>query len=138
MITIVLRMKEKFIDVKDFTFWYYERQWAPYGDNRQPVSVLFLHGYTSERTHWVSMVKFLPQHWRLILVDMPGHGRTSYKAKDDYTRKGYTEKINRVCPPTCCMTMCITTSEICRYYLALPASSVGQCVCVCVMGMAPI
>ena len=58
--------------------------YVPLGDPKGPVVVL-IHGYTDNARDWVPLVPYLAPHFRLILVDIRGHGRSS-KPECCYTR----------------------------------------------------
>lgn len=58
--------------------------YIPIGDPKgQPV--VLIHGYTDNARDWVPLVPYLSPHFRLILVDIRGHGRSS-KPECCYTR----------------------------------------------------
>ena len=40
-------------------------------------AVVLIHGYTDNARDWVPLVPYLSKHFRLILVDLRGHGRSS-------------------------------------------------------------
>jgi pimeloyl-ACP methyl ester carboxylesterase len=54
------------------------------GDRAGPAVVL-IHGYTDNARDWVPMLPYLSKHFRLILVDIRGHGQSS-KPECCYTR----------------------------------------------------
>jgi pimeloyl-ACP methyl ester carboxylesterase len=54
------------------------------GDRSGPAVVL-IHGYTDNARDWVPMLPYLSKHFRLILVDIRGHGQSS-KPECCYTR----------------------------------------------------
>ena len=58
--------------------------YVPLGDPKGPAVVL-IHGYTDNARDWVPLVPYLSPHFRLILVDIRGHGRSS-KPECCYTR----------------------------------------------------
>ena len=58
--------------------------YVPLGDPKGPV-VMLIHGYTDNARDWVPLVPYLSPHFRLILVDIRGHGRSS-KPECCYTR----------------------------------------------------
>ena len=58
--------------------------YVPLGDPQGPAVVL-IHGYTDNARDWVPLVPYLSPHFRLILVDIRGHGRSS-KPDCCYTR----------------------------------------------------
>lgn len=42
------------------------------------------------------MVRYLPKEWRLILVDLPGHGESSFEEGAKYDCFGFADKIHEV------------------------------------------
>lgn len=42
------------------------------------------------------MSKYLPKSWRLVMLDMPGHGESGFQPEGDYTARGMAVKLNRV------------------------------------------
>src|ERR1700675_1374915 len=54
------------------------------GERAGPAVVL-IHGYTDNARDWVPMLPYLPKRYRLILVDIRGHGQSS-KPECCYTR----------------------------------------------------
>lgn len=45
--------------------------------NRAGPAVVFIHGYTDNARDWVPMLPYLSRRYRLILVDLRGHGQSS-------------------------------------------------------------
>jgi pimeloyl-ACP methyl ester carboxylesterase len=58
--------------------------YVPLGDPKGPPVVL-IHGYTDNARDWVPLVPYLSPHFRLIVVDIRGHGRSG-KPECCYTR----------------------------------------------------
>ena len=54
--------------------------------------VVLIHGYTDNARDWVPLVPYLSPHFRLILVDIRGHGRSS-KPECCYTRLDFAYDI---------------------------------------------
>ncbi len=61
------------------------------GERSGPVVVL-IHGYTDSARDWVPMLPYLSKHYRLILVDIRGHGQSS-KPECCYTRLDFAYDI---------------------------------------------
>jgi len=61
------------------------------GDPQGPPVVL-IHGYTDSARDWVPMLPFMPKRFRLILVDIRGHGESS-KPECCYTRYDFAYDI---------------------------------------------
>ncbi len=55
------------VKVKDYDIAYLEKKGAG------PVIVL-LHGFSSDKNDWVRFVRYLPEKYRIIALDLPGHG----------------------------------------------------------------
>ena len=61
------------------------------GERSGPVVVL-IHGYTDSARDWVPMLPYLSKHYRLILVNIRGHGQSS-KPECCYTRLDFAYDI---------------------------------------------
>src|SRR5580698_7007465 len=61
------------------------------GDPSGPAVVL-IHGYTDSARDWVPMLPYVSKHYRLILVDIRGHGQSS-KPECCYTRLDFAYDI---------------------------------------------
>src|SRR5258706_275105 len=59
---------------------------------RSGSAVVLIHGYTDNARDWVRMLPYLSKHYRLILVDIRGHGRSS-KPECCYTRLDFAYDI---------------------------------------------
>ena len=42
------------------------------------------------------MIQSLPKEWRIVVLDMPGHGESGYDPDHDYSPHGMAEKIHTV------------------------------------------
>lgn len=93
---ILAGLQRKFLKVKNFSFSYYERPSTSPEDN--PTTLLFLHGFTSNKESWVRVTQNLPTSWRIVVLDMPGHGESSFDPKLDYSPYGMVEKVHMVSP----------------------------------------
>ncbi len=87
--------KSRFMTLSDGTRVHYRDQ----GDRAAPVLVL-LHGRSSSAFTWEGWAKALSGRYRLISIDLPGHGLTGRTATDDYSDaaavafvKAVTEKL---------------------------------------------
>src|SRR5271170_6022143 len=59
---------------------------------RSGTAVVLIHGYTDNARDWVPMVPYLSKRFRLILVDIRGHGKSS-KPECCYTRLDFAYDI---------------------------------------------
>lgn len=93
---MVAGLKRKFVHLDDgFSISYYDRS-AAVQNPEEANTVLFLHGFTSNKTMWMVVSKYLPNDWRLVVVDLPGHGESGFKPNCDYTAVGFAEKLHSV------------------------------------------
>ncbi|CAF5178153.1 unnamed protein product, partial [Rotaria magnacalcarata] len=42
--------------------------------NREKPSIVFVHGLSSNKETWISIIKNIPSDYHCITVDLPGHG----------------------------------------------------------------
>jgi pimeloyl-ACP methyl ester carboxylesterase len=62
------------------------------GGERSGPAVVLIHGYTDNARDWVPMLPYLSKRYRLILVDIRGHGQSS-KPECCYTRLDFAYDI---------------------------------------------
>jgi pimeloyl-ACP methyl ester carboxylesterase len=60
--------------------------------NRSGLAVVLIHGYTDNARDWVPMLPYLSKRYRLILVDIRGHGQSS-KPECCYSRLDFAYDI---------------------------------------------
>lgn len=106
---LIAGLSRKYKTINNITYCYYEREATPDSGptdkNGHPRTFLFLHGYTGSKVMWMSMVRYLPKEWRLILVDLPGHGESSieFKEGEKYDGFGFADKIDDVSMQVYCI-----------------------------------
>ena len=93
-------LSRKFLTVDGIDYSYFERAGTTKtdsnGQRKEPPTLLFLHGFTANKTMWMIMSKYLPKEWRIVMLDMPGHGESTFKPNNDYSPLGLAEKIHSV------------------------------------------
>ena len=55
-----------------------------------------MHGFSANKTMWMIMSRHLPKSWRLVMLDMPGHGESGFQPNGDYSAEGMTAKLDEV------------------------------------------
>lgn len=60
-------LTEKTVQVDDETVFYLEREGS--GE-----TIVLIHGFTADKNNWLRFVRYLPDTYRVIAMDMPGHG----------------------------------------------------------------
>ena len=98
-------LRRKFIEAGGITFSYYEREATPSPQQTTddggvaappPVTLVFVHGFSASKIMWTSMVPHFPSEWRIVMMDMPGHGESSFISGEDYSSKGMARKLHDV------------------------------------------
>lgn len=76
----------KSVDIPDFKIVYAE---GGAGD-----TIIMLHGFTANKTFWLSFAKYFTPNYRVVIPDLPGFGESSKPQNLKYDIKLYLEKIN--------------------------------------------
>lgn len=99
---LIAGLARKFFEVDGICYSYFERAPAENVSDddskkqQKPVTILFLHGFTGNKTMWMLMSKYFPKEWRLIMLDLPGHGESTFKPGCNYSTLGLASKLNEV------------------------------------------
>ncbi|HNY65338.1 MAG TPA: alpha/beta fold hydrolase [Deltaproteobacteria bacterium] len=84
-------MVPRTIQVNDLSVSYLERDGG--GE-----TIVLLHGFSAEKDNWVRFVKHLPPRYRVIAIDLPGHGMTTRNWKTtysiDYITQGFANTVD--------------------------------------------
>ena len=62
-------LKPGIVQIQGQTMAYLER--AGKGE-----TIVLIHGFTGNKDHWTRFVRYLPEDYRVLAFDMPGHGVT--------------------------------------------------------------
>jgi pimeloyl-ACP methyl ester carboxylesterase len=71
------QMEKKSVMVEGQTLYYLERD----GDGEVMV---FLHGFSADKENWLRFTRYIPESYRVIAVDLPGHGESSFDFEGPY------------------------------------------------------
>ena len=84
------KLWEKSVQAGGLTFSYLER-------NGPGETVVLLHGFGADKDNWVRFVRHLPKEYRVIVIDLPGHGSTTRDAHMthtvDYLTQGFADAV---------------------------------------------
>lgn len=47
-------------------------------------TLILLHGFSADHNVWLRCGNILGKHYHVVLLDLPGHGQTTYQADADY------------------------------------------------------
>jgi len=48
-------------------------------------TIVLIHGFTGNKDHWTRFVRYLPEDYRVLVFDMPGHGDNDQSVEKTYT-----------------------------------------------------
>ncbi len=82
----------RFLDLPDGTRIHYRDE----GPRDAPLTVLLLHGTASSLHTWEGWVARLKDRYRVVTMDLPGHGLTGRSAENRYDRAGMAPAIAAV------------------------------------------
>lgn len=83
----VYGFSEKYLEVDGLNISYYEDE-----ADSQPVMVL-LHGFTSNKDIWLRFAKHFVDEYRVIIIDVAGHGNTPYLASLDHSAPAQAKRV---------------------------------------------
>lgn len=81
-------LEPKTIKVRELTISYLERPGT--GE-----TIVMLHGFGADKDNWVRFARYLPKEYRLIAIDLPGHGSSTKDFAVTYTIDYITEGFAR-------------------------------------------
>jgi len=80
-------LTEKSVEVADHTIYYLE--------GGKGETILLLHGFGSEKDHWLRFAKFLTPNNHVVAMDLPGFGESSKRDKVHYTIGAQVEMLDQ-------------------------------------------
>ena len=80
--------RDEFVEVNGLRLHY--REW---GDTRTRHAVLMLHGYAETAVVWTEVAQDLAREYRVIALDLRGHGESAHAPDFDYTRATQVEDL---------------------------------------------
>ena len=84
-------LTEKTVKVDELNVSYLEREGS--GE-----TIVLLHGFSADKDNWIRFVRYLPKEYRVIAIDLPGHGyttrdwNTTYSI--DYMTRGFARTMD--------------------------------------------
>ncbi len=61
-----------------------------------PKTIVFVHGWTCDETSWAEQVPVFEKNYRVITLDLPGHGRSGSPAHGPLTMELFAKSIEAV------------------------------------------
>lgn len=82
------------MEVDGIQISYLDRPGSP--NTPDTPTVVFVHGFTSQKLGWVPLIRFLPTSWRIIAIDLPGHGESGVADDWDCSVKNIGSLLHKV------------------------------------------
>lgn len=80
------------LSVKQITAGEYKYTYADNGKTDKPV-LLMVHGFTADKDNWARMALFLKDDYRLIAIDLLGHGQSPRDINADYKISSQVQRV---------------------------------------------
>lgn len=58
-------------------------------------TVIMIHGYSADKDVWARFAKHFTDHYRVVIVDLPGHGETAFDPALNYSTLSQAERVVR-------------------------------------------
>lgn len=81
---------EQAIEIEGQRIHYLERPAA----SSETETILLIHGFAANKDHWIRFVRFLPAHYRILALDLPGHGGNEPDSTASYTISYFTTTVS--------------------------------------------
>ncbi|WP_169053549.1 alpha/beta fold hydrolase [Alteraurantiacibacter aquimixticola] len=59
-------------------------------------TVIFVHGWTCDETAWDAQVEYFSENYRVVTLDLPGHGISASPAKEDFSMDLFAAAVEAV------------------------------------------
>lgn len=59
-------------------------------------TIVLLHGLTAEKNNWLDFVRYIPEDYRVLVIDLPGHGDNAQDMDNSYDPDSLSRGIGRV------------------------------------------
>jgi abhydrolase domain-containing protein 6 len=65
-----------------------------HGNKKAHPTLVFLHGFGADKDTWPSMIRHIPSNYHCVIIDLPGHGETSFVDDlDQFTMDSYAKSL---------------------------------------------
>jgi pimeloyl-ACP methyl ester carboxylesterase len=61
-----------------------------------PKTIIFVHGWTCDETSWAAQVAALKGDYRVVTLDLPGHGQSEAPAPDQFSMELFAQAVEAV------------------------------------------
>ncbi len=58
-------------------------------------TIVLLHGFAAQKEIWLPMIRNLPREYRIVAIDLPGHGQSDRPSEARYRTRDFVEGIGR-------------------------------------------
>lgn len=58
--------------------------------------LLLIHGFSTSKDNYIPLYKYFPRRVRVIAMDLPGHGDSQLKVKEDFSIRSFVQHVKKV------------------------------------------
>ena len=59
-------------------------------------TLLLIHGFGVSKEYFIPLFRFLPRRIRVLALDLPGHGESGMKEKEDFSIRSFVQHVKQV------------------------------------------
>ena len=82
------------VTVKGLEISYLDKK--PESFSSDSPTVVLVHGFTSNKLSWIPVIKILPKSWRVVALDLPGHGDSGFRNDFSYSTSDLAKFLHEV------------------------------------------
>ena len=89
------RNNQKIANDKNLNFGAYQIHYSLHGNSKSNKTLVLVHGWCSNIDVWRCQLDSFPDY-KVVAIDLPGHGKSSKNLKEKYTIEVFVESLNAV------------------------------------------
>lgn len=59
-------------------------------------TLLLIHGFSTSKDNFIPLYKYFPRRVRVIAMDLPGHGDSQLKEREDFSIRSFVQHVKKV------------------------------------------
>lgn len=83
------KLEQRTVEVDGERIHYLERE----GSYADAQTIVLVHGFAGDKNHWIRFARFLPPSYRVLALDLPGHGDNAPDTTATYSIPNLTESL---------------------------------------------
>lgn len=83
-------LNKKSVPIDGHNIVYLERE----AKGADAETIFLLHGFTAEKNNWLRFTRYIPDQYRVIAIDWPAHGESTFLESGDYTLSTQADRLS--------------------------------------------